>query len=254
MHNRLIDLSGRTVLITGASRGIGAAAAELCGRAGARVMVNYFRSKAAAEKVVERVRAVGGQATAVCADVGDRRQVEEMVAKTVEAYGTVDVLVNNAGIWTYGAIAEMEEAVWRETMRVNLDSVFYCCRAVVPLMIARGGGRIINVSSTAGQRGEAFHSHYAATKGAIISFTKSLASELSAHNILVNCVAPGWVDTDMSAEALQQEGEKIHATIPLRRAGTAEEIAGAIVFLASDLATYITGEILNVNGGSVLCG
>ncbi|MBC7186664.1 MAG: 3-oxoacyl-ACP reductase FabG [Calditrichaeota bacterium] len=254
MEGRLIDLSGKVVLITGASRGIGAAAAELFARAGAQVVVNYFRQKTAAEEVVERIRAHGGKALAVCADVSERPQVEAMVREAQEAFGTIDVLVNNAGIWTYGAIAEMDEQVWRETMRVNLDSVFYCCRAVVPLMIARGGGRIINVSSTAGQRGEAFHSHYAATKGAIISFTKSLASELAAHNILVNCVAPGWVDTDMSAEALRQEGDKICTTIPLRRAGTAMEIAGAIVFLASDLATYITGEILNVNGGSVLCG
>ncbi|MCR4439353.1 MAG: SDR family NAD(P)-dependent oxidoreductase [bacterium] len=254
MQGTLIGLSGKVALITGASRGIGAAAAELFARAGAHVVVNYFRQKTAADKVVERIRAQGGKALAVCADVSDRPQVEAMIQEAQQAFGTMDVLVNNAGIWTYGAIAEMEEEVWRETMRVNLDSVFYCCRAVVPLMIARGGGRIINVSSTAGQRGEAFHSHYAATKGAIISFTKSLAAELAPHNILVNCVAPGWVDTDMSAEALRQEGEKISATIPLRRAGTAMEVAGAIVFLASDLATYITGEILNVNGGSVLCG
>ncbi|MDZ7391343.1 MAG: SDR family oxidoreductase [candidate division KSB1 bacterium] len=254
MRTSIIDLSGKAVLITGASRGIGAAAAELFGRAGARVAVNYFHNKEAAEHVVQRVLATGSEAIAIRADVGNRRQVQAMVEKTLHAFGGVDVLVNNAGIWTYGAIAEMDEAVWRETMRVNLDSVFYCCREVVPVMIARGGGRIINVSSTAGQRGEAFHSHYAATKGAIISFTKSLAAELAPHNILVNCVAPGWVDTDMSAEALRQEGDKINATIPLRRAGTAEEIAGAIVFLASNLATYITGEILNVNGGSVLCG
>jgi len=254
MEGRLIDLTGKVALITGASRGIGAAIAELFARAGARVAVNYCRERGAAERVVEGIRARGGEAVAIGADVGDRTQVEAMVHKTRQTFGAIDILVNNAGIWTYGAIADMEEVVWRETMRVNLDSIFYCCRAVVPLMIASGGGRIINVSSTAGQRGEAFHSHYAATKGAIISFTKSLAAELAPHHILVNCVAPGWVDTDMSAEALRQEGDKIYATIPLRRAGTAEEIAGAILFLASDLATYITGEILNVNGGSVLCG
>ncbi len=254
MEGRLIDLTGKVALVTGASRGIGAASAELLARAGARVVVNYCRERSAAEAVVDRIRARGGEALAIGADVGVKAHVEKLVHKAREAFGTIDILVNNAGIWTYGAIAEMEEAVWRETMRVNLDSIFYCCRTVVPLMIAAGGGRIINVSSTAGQRGEAFHSHYAATKGAIISFTKSLAAELAAHGILVNCVAPGWVDTDMSAEALRQEGDKIRATIPLGRAGTAEEIAGAILFLASELATYITGEILNVNGGSVLCG
>lgn len=254
MERGLIDLTGKVALVTGASRGIGAASAELLARAAARVVVNYCRERGAAEAVVERIRGRGGEALAIGADVGVRAQVEKMVHATREAFGTIDILVNNAGIWTYGAIAEMDEAVWRETMRVNLDSIFYCCRAVVPVMIAAGGGRIINVSSTAGQRGEAFHSHYAATKGAIISFTKSLAAELAPHRILVNCVAPGWVDTDMSAEALRQEGDKIRATIPLGRAGTAEEIAGAILFLASNLATYITGEVFNVNGGSVLCG
>jgi 3-oxoacyl-[acyl-carrier protein] reductase len=172
----------------------------------------------------------------------------------LQQFGQIDILVNTAGIWTYGAIDTMPEEVWDETMAANLKSIYNCCRLVVPHMKARRRGKIINVASTAGQRGEAFHSHYAATKGAIISFTKSLAPELAPHNILVNCVAPGWVATDMSSAALAEDGENIINLIPLHRPGKAEEIAGAILFLASDLASYITGEILNVNGGNVLVG
>lgn len=251
----MLNLKDRVVLITGASRGIGREAARMLAELGARVAVNYHRNREKAEEIVTQINdRHPGAAIAVAADVGERSHVEKMVKDTLNAFGRIDVLVNNAGIWTYGAIAEMPEEVWDETMRVNLKSIYYCCRSIVPIMIRQREGRIINVSSTAGQRGEAFHSHYAATKGAIISFTKSLAAELAPHNILVNCVAPGWVDTDMSHEAIRNEADTILSTIPLKRPGRAEEIAGAIVFLASDLATYVNGEILNVNGGSVLCG
>jgi len=250
----MIRLDGKVALITGASRGIGRATAEMMAQAGAAVVINYNRSKIPAEELAESIRSRGGKAIAVQADVAVCEQVDRMVQETLREFGRVDILVNNAGIWTYGEIDTMPDEVWDETMNVNLRSVFLCTRAVVPLMKKQGGGKIINVSSTAGQRGEAFHSHYAATKGAIISFTKSLAVELAPYNILVNAVAPGWVDTEMSAEALEQEGEKITSLIPLRRAGKAEEIAGPILFLASDLASYMTGEIVNVNGGNVLCG
>lgn len=250
----MIDLNERVVVISGASRGIGSEAAKLCARAGARVVVNYLRDSNAADQVIRTIEAAGGKAMAFQADVSDPAQVEGMVEGVLGRWGRIDVLVNNAGIWTYGAIAEMADEIWRETMRVNLDSVYYCCRRVVPHMQKQGGGRIINISSTAGQRGEAYHSHYAATKGAIISFTKSLAAELASDNILVNAVAPGWAVTDMTTEALRDEAEQIFRNIPLGRAGSAVEMAGAILFLASDLASYITGEIINVNGGSVLCG
>lgn len=251
----MLELTGKSVLITGASRGIGREAARMMAALGCQVAINYNRNREQAEELARQLTDLGpGRAVAVQADVGDRQRVETMVDAVLQAFGRIDILVNNAGIWTYGAIADMPEEVWDETVRVNLKSVYNCCRSVVPIMIHQGGGRIINVSSTAGQRGEAFHSHYAATKGAIISFTKSLAAELADHNILVNCVAPGWVDTDMSREAIETETETILSTIPLRRPGTAAEIAGAIVFLASDLATYVHGEVLNVNGGSVLCG
>jgi 3-oxoacyl-[acyl-carrier protein] reductase len=163
--------------------------------------------------------------------------------------------VNNAGIWKGAAIDEMSDGDWSEMLDVNLTGTFHCIRAAVPAMKSAGAGRIVNVSSTAGQRGEAFHAHYAATKGAVISLTKSLATELAPHGITVNCVAPGWVETDMTAESLSgPEREAILSSIPLRRVARPEEIAGAVVFLASDLASFVTGEILNVNGGAVLVG
>jgi len=250
----MINLSNQIILITGAARGIGRATAIMAAKAGAKVIVNYRSNATEAEKVVHEIAQSGGMALAIRADVSIQSEVDAMIAKVISIYNRIDVLVNNAGIWTYGDIDGMSAETWRETMAANLDSIFYCCRAVVPHMKAQRRGRIINISSTAGQRGEAFHSHYAATKGAVISFTKSLAPELAPYNILVNCVAPGWVATDMSNDALIDEGEKITGLIPLRRAGTPEEIAGPILFLASELANFITGEILNVNGGSVLVG
>ncbi len=250
----MIDLSGKVMLITGGSRGIGRATAQLAARAGATVAINYVQMELAARKLVEELTNSGHRAGAFQADVSRLPEVEKMVAAILKEFGQIDVLVNNAGIWTYGAIDTMPESVWDETMNINLKSIYNCCRVVVPHMKARKSGTIINIASTAGQRGEAFHSHYAATKGAIISFTKSLAPELAAHNILVNCVAPGWVETDMSNEAIALESESIMRTIPLRRAGTPEEIAGPIVFLSSSFASYITGEVFNVNGGSVLAG
>lgn len=250
----MIDLTGKVMLITGASRGIGAAAARMAAQAGASIAINYAQSRAAAEHLVAEISQTGKHAACFQADVSRYVEVERMVEAVLRRFGKIDVLVNNAGIWTYGAIDSMPEEVWDETMSVNLKSIYNCCRLVTPHMKARRQGTIINVSSTAGQRGEAFHSHYAASKGAIISFTKSLAPELAPFNITVNCVAPGWVATDMSNEAIAAEGEKITGIIPLRRPGTAEEIAGPIIFLASNLASYLTGEILNVNGGNVLAG
>ena len=170
--------------------------------------------------------------------------------------GELDTLVNNAGVWTYLEMGRMDDAVYRETIGINVDGVFYATNAVVPAMKEHGRGCIINVTSTAGVRGEAFHSHYAASKGALHSLTKSLAVELAPFGIRVNAVAPGWVDTDMSAPSFNEPGfkEKVRQTIPLKRIPPAEDIAGPILFLASDLARHVTGEILDVNGGSVLCG
>jgi 3-oxoacyl-[acyl-carrier protein] reductase len=164
--------------------------------------------------------------------------------------------VNNAGIWTYGEMGKMDESVWAETMRLNLDAAFYACNTVVPVMKENKQGWIVNVASTAAIRGEALHSHYAASKGALISLTKSLSTELAPFGIRVNCVAPGWVDTEMCEEVFRdpEYRRKVEESIPLKRIPPPEDIGGPILFLVSDLAKHITGEVLNVNGGSVLCG
>lgn len=253
----MISLNGKVALITGASRGIGAATARLFANAGARaIVINYHSNRAAADAVRDDCAAAGADVLAVRADVGRASSVRSMVGKAVERFGRLDIVVANAGIWKGAAIEEMTEAEWDETIDTNLKSVYATCSAAAAQMIAQGGGRIITVSSTAGQRGEAFHSHYAASKGGIISLTKALASELGPKGIFVNSVAPGWVDTEMSAEALTNRAErkKIVSLIPLQRVATAEDVAGPILFLASDLSNGITGEILNVNCGSVLCG
>lgn len=251
----MIDLTGKSVLVTGASRGIGRACALLAARAGAKVAVNYRVESPSANLVVEEIERLGGEAFCLAADVTRRDEAEMLVSETVARFGSVDVLVNNAGIWRASPIEEMSDGEWREMLDVNLSGPFHCIREVVPHMKEAGYGRIVNIASTAGQRGEAFCSHYAATKGALISLTKSLAVELAPSGILVNCVAPGWTVTDMTREdLLGPRGHDILKSIPLGRVATPEEIAGAVIFLASDLATFVTGEILNVNGGAVLVG
>ncbi len=250
----MLDFSGKVALITGGSRGIGRATAILFGKLGGTPVVNYLSNETAAKQVVAEIEVIGGKAVSIAGDVSDLRQVKRMVDMLLKQLGHIDILVNNAGVWLPSSIKQFDFAAYEQTLAINLTGSINCCSAVVPAMIEQGGGRIINIASTAGQRGEAGYSPYAASKGAIISFTKSLAAELAADNILVNCVAPGWVDTDMSAEAIRLESEKIFSAIPLRRPATAEEIAWPILFLASEGASYITGEILNVNGGSVLCG
>lgn len=251
----MIDLKGKVAVITGASRGIGRATAILFAQAGADVLIHYHVNKNAAVEVAHEVERFSVNAKIFAADMARRDQVEAMIDFAVHQFGQIDILVNNAGIWEEAAINRMTEDELRRTLEINLNGVFYATAAASRHMISRKSGNIINISSTAGQRGESFHSHYAATKGAIISMTKSLAVELIRHNIRVNCVAPGWVDTDMSRESLaSEEKDDILRLIPLGRVGTPEEIAGCVLFLASDLSTFVVGEILNVNGGAVLCG
>jgi 3-oxoacyl-[acyl-carrier protein] reductase len=251
-----IDLAGRVALVTGGSRGLGRAAALALARAGADVVVNYVRDSKAAREVASRCEELGVRAVPMKADVALSADVKRLFASIERQLGRLDILVANAGIWKGAAIEKMTDRQLAETLDLNVRGVFYCCREAVPLMRKAGGGRIILVASTAGQRGEAFHSHYAASKGAVISLTKSLAPELAADHILVNCIAPGWFDTDMSRPSLSRPGvrEQVIATIPLGRVGRPEEFAGAVLFLASELSTFVTGEILNVNGGAVLVG
>jgi 3-oxoacyl-[acyl-carrier protein] reductase len=252
----MIRLDGRKVLITGGSRGIGRATALLFAQAGADVAISYASNQKAAEEVVQEAEKMGRRALAYKAEMSSRAEIESMVADVLAKWGEIDTLVNNAGIWTYLEMGRMDEAVYQETIGVNIDGVFYATNAVVPSMKDHGRGSIVMVTSTAAVRGEAFHSHYAASKGALHSLTKSLAVELAPHGIRVNAVAPGWTDTDMCTACFSEPGfrEKVRQSIPLKRIPPPEDVAGPILFLASDLARHITGEILDVNGGSVLCG
>lgn len=250
----MIDLHGKIALVTGGSRGIGRATALLLARAGADVAITYHTRRAEAEAVAKEIRAMGRRVYVGGADLADQRAVEQLFREIKATFRALDIFVGNAGIWPAEEVplAKMTAQRWRATMAANVDSIYTTTHAVLQLMGI--GGRIVLVSSTAGQRGEAFHSDYAASKGAIISFTKSLAVEC-APAITVNCVAPGWVDTDMSASVLRgPDRERIDRTIPLQRVANPEDVAGPILFLCSDLARHITGEVLNVNGGSVLCG
>lgn len=253
----MIDLTGRRAFVTGGGRGIGSATARLLAAAGARVVVGYRTRSADAAATVAAIRTGGGQAEAISGELGEPAGARQAVEHAVQVLGGLDVLIVNHGVWEPEdvALAEMTDGQWEDTRRANLDSVVYVCRAAIPHLSA--GGQIVLVASTAGQRGEAFHADYAATKGAVIAFTKSLAVEL-APRITVNCVAPGWVDTEMAAIPYARErgqGRRdIERSIPLGRVASSEDVAGPIVFLCSALARHVTGEILNVNGGSVLCG
>jgi len=252
-----LDCSGRVALVSGGSRGIGAAVVRMFVAAGAKAVFNYQKAANAAEMLVKELgadRCHGVQADLESAD-GAKSLVEAAVAK----FGRVDILVANHGIWPAAdmPIDQMTEVQWRRTMAVNLDSVFGLVKySVGEMKQQRSGGHVVIISSTAGQRGEAFHCDYAASKGAVISMVKGLSTELARDRIYVNCVAPGWVQTDMAAPALNDPvaGATVRKTIPLGRPGTPEEIAGPVVFLCTPHAGFITGEIFNVNGGAVLVG
>ncbi len=250
----MITLSGKVALVTGASRGIGRATALLLGRSGADVVLTCRTRRADAEQAAAELRGLGRRAAVEVGDLTDPGTVERIFDAAVRALGPLDIFVGNAGVWPAEAVAlrDLEPERWRATMAANLDAIYYTTRAALRRM--RPGGRVVLVGSTAGQRGEAFHSDYAATKGALIALVRSLCIEC-APDITVNCVAPGWVDTEMSQPAFGGGGkERIAAGIPLRRIATAEDVAGPIVFLCSDWARHITGAVLSVNGGSVLTG
>jgi 3-oxoacyl-[acyl-carrier protein] reductase len=254
----MIRLEGRVAVVTGGSRGIGAATVKLFAAAGAQVVFNYHHNRRAAEEVAQAARRLGVEAHAVRADLRKMGDAKALVGRAARMFGRLDVVVANAGIWNEEdiPIEKLSERQWDEMLAVNLKSVYAVIHYAVPTMKRQKSGRIIALSSTAGQRGEAFHAHYAASKGAVISLVKGLSTELSPHGILVNCVAPGWVDTEMSEPVLRVPRLRrwVYGQIPLGRVARPEEIAGPILFLASDLATFMTGEVVNVNGGAVLAG
>ena len=256
-------LDGKVALITGGSRGIGAETVRIFSQAGARVAFSYRRAREQAEALQAEY---GGAQTclALKQELGTPADGRALVGAAVAGFGRLDILVVNHGIWPAEdvSIARMTEEQWRRTLSVNLDSVFGLVQAAVAQMdkqtqlTGEPRGHIVLISSTAGQRGEANHADYAVTKGALISLTKSLSSELAPRGIMVNCVAPGWVATDMSAAAVgdPEMGAKIRAGIPVGRVASTREIAGPVLFLCTPLAGFISGEVLNVNGGSVLAG
>jgi 3-oxoacyl-[acyl-carrier protein] reductase len=252
-----LSLSGKVALVTGGSRGIGAATVRMFVAAGARVLFNYEKAKRQADQLVNEL----GQenCAAIACNLSGTQTPHELVASTVARFGRLDILVANHGVWPPEDVPvdQMDDSQWRNTVSINLDSVFALIKhSVAQMKKQSSAGHIVLVSSTAGQRGEAFHCDYAATKGALISMVKGLAAELARDGIYVNCVAPGWVNTDMSAAALNDPKSRaaIFATIPLGRVATPEEIAAPILFLCTPAAGFITGEIFNVNGGAVLVG
>jgi 3-oxoacyl-[acyl-carrier protein] reductase len=251
-----MGVAGRVAVVTGGSRGIGRAVVELLATLGADVVVNYLGDAKAAAKTAALAEDRGAKSLALKADISKLDEAERLIRETIEKFKRVDFLICNAGIWEGRPVEVISEELWDRTIDVNLKGTWTVCRAAVPVMKQQRFGRIVIISSTAGQRGEANVSNYAASKGGQISFTKSLASELADYGINVNCVAPGWVDTDMNTGVFADHSrlESVLKTIPLGRVATPEEIAGSIAFLCSSWASYITGEILNVNGGSVLCG
>jgi 3-oxoacyl-[acyl-carrier protein] reductase len=249
----MLSLEGRVALVTGGGRGIGRAVSVMLAEVGAKVAVHYRVNEQEADRTVQAIRAAGRTAVALGADVSRAVEAERLVAETEARLGPLDVVVVNHGIWLRAPIEAMTPAQWDETLGVNLGGAYAIAHHAARVMIPRRRGAMVFIASTAGQRGEPFYSHYAASKGALLAFTKSLAAELAPHGIRVNAVAPGWVMTEMSREALTgPEGARALLNLPLGRAGTPEEVAGPVAFLASDLASYLYGEVLCVNGGAVM--
>ena len=245
-------LDGKCALVTGASRGIGRAIAVKLASEGAKVALNYAGNAAAAEEVKKEIEAAGGQAITVQADVSDPASVEAMIQTVVDAFGQIDILVNNAGITRDGLLLRMKDEDFDAVINTNLKGIFYTTKLVSKLMMKKRFGRIVNMASVVGLTGNAGQTNYAAAKAGVIGFSKSAAKELAARGITVNMVAPGFIETDMTAVIPEKAKEAMMGGIPLGRAGKPEDVANAVLFLVSDQAAYITGQVLKVDGGMVI--
>ena len=245
-------LDGKVALVTGASRGIGRAVALKLASEGAKVAINYAGSQGKAEEVKAEIEKMGGEAILVQANVADKDAVEQMVGAVVDAFGTIDILVNNAGITRDGLLARMKDEDFEAVVDTNLKGVFYCTKAVAKLMMKKRSGRIVNMAFVVGLTGNAGQTNYAASKAGVIGFSKSAAKELASRGITVNMVAPGFIATDMTEAMNEKAKEAVLGTIPLKREGQPEDVANAVLFLVSENASYITGQIVNVDGGMVM--
>ena len=244
-----MNLKGKVALVTGASRGIGRACALRLAELGADVAVNYSGSKEKAEAVVALIQEMGQQAVAIQADVSNQAEVEAMVGETVQTLGGLDILVNNAGIARDNLLVRMKEEEWSQVLDTNLNSVFYATKAACKYMMKKRQGRIINISSVVGVAGNAGQANYAASKAGIIGFSKSVAKELAQRNILVNVIAPGFIETDMTDSLSDQQKDAILTVVPLKRYGKPEDIANLAAFLATEESGYLTGQVIHVDGG-----
>ncbi len=247
-----MQLKGKTAVVTGGSRGIGRAIALLLAEKGANVVVNYTSNSEAALEVVKKIEEMGASAMAVKADVSKSDQVENLVNEVLNTFGSIDILINNAGITRDNLIIRMSEQEFDEVLTTNLKGAFICTKAVSKVMIKQKSGKIINVSSVVGIIGNAGQSNYAAAKAGLIGFTKSMAKELAKRGINVNAVAPGFIETDMTSKLSDKVKEEFANNIPLMRIGKPEDIAKAVLFLASEYSDYITGQVINIDGGMVM--
>ena len=247
-----MNLTGKVALVTGASRGIGQATAIELAKAGADVVVNFIGNEAVAQETVEKIEALGRKAIKIKANVGDADDVQAMVDEAIATFGHIDILVNNAGITRDGLLIRMKDSDWDEVLNINLKGVYLVTKAVAKLMVKQRAGRIINMTSVSGVTGNVGQANYAAAKAGVIGFTKTCAKELAARGITVNAIAPGFIETAMTDVLPEKIKEGIAGTIPFGRMGQPEEIANVVTFLASDFASYITGQVLNVDGGMVM--
>lgn len=248
----MFDLSGKVAIVTGSSRGIGAAIARSLARQGARVVINHRSSPEGAEAVVAEIKASGGEAVAIQADVSQSSEAQRLIKQTVDTYGQIDILVNNAGTTRDTLIMTMKDEDWELVLRTNLSSTYHCSKAAVRPMMKKRHGRIINITSVVGLAGQAGQTNYAASKAGIVGFTKALAKEVGSRNITVNAIAPGFIPTALTEVLPEDMMQSVIANTPLGRLGTAEDVANAALFLASDEAGFITGHVLTVDGGLVM--